>query len=273
MHFRCDLFGATIDRMSSDSKQALSDRTRAIRVILSILAPAGAAVFVGFLVGNIWDVSAVSDQAVTAVLLSTAAIASWLLGLRWYGIAGMGLRGGRALTAGLGFASLLWIIFLILRFFFVDIAPSAIEGRPPNAGRTYLYLLLFEAFATQIWTYGLIFRSVSDWRGPITATFISGIVFGLVAVLLFQESYTNSIAGACYFIIWGVLYGIIRLRTGSLLGTVIVQSAQSFTTWIVLAPYSEPDVAQLNNLYVAAVVAYMIVAWRLWPKSESDYRV
>ena len=50
-------------------------------------------------------------------------------------------------------------------------------------------------------------------------------------------------------------------------------AAQSFTTWIVLAPYSEPDVAQLNNLYMAAVVAYMIVAWRLWPKSESDYRV
>ena len=259
--------------MSSDSKQAVPANARAVRAILSILLPAGTAVLFGFLVGNIWDPTNVSDQAVTAVLMSTAAIVSWLLGMRWYGAAGMGLRGGRALTAGLGFASLLWIIFLILRFYFVDIAPSAITDRPPNAGRTYMYLLLFEAFATQLWSYGVIFRSVSDWRGPITAAVISGIVFGLVAVLLFQESYTNSIASAFYFIVWGVIYGIIRLRTGSLLGTVIVQSAQSFTTWIVLTPYPEPNVAQLNNLYVTAVIAYMIVAWRLWPKQESDYRI
>lgn len=259
--------------MSRSTNQAASNQALAIRAILSILLPAAATVLAATLAGNIWDLTVASNQAVTAVLLTAVAIASWLLGLRWYGTAGMGLRGGRALTAGLGFASLLWIIFLILRFYFVDIIPSAIEGRPPSAGRTYIYLLLFEAFATQIWTYGLIFRSVSDWRGPITAAFISGIVFGLVAVLLFQESYTNSFIGALYFIVWGVLYGIIRLRTGSLLGPVIVQSAQSFTTWIVLAPYPEPNVAQLNNLYLTAVIAYMIVAWRLWPKQESDYRI
>jgi accessory gene regulator protein AgrB len=76
-----------------------------------------------------------------------------------------------------------------------------------------------------------------------------------------------------YFIILGFLYAIIRLRTGSFLGTVIVQSVQSFTTWIVLAPYSVPDIAQLNNLYLSAVIAYMIVAWRLWPKQTSDYRI
>ena len=256
--------------MSSSSNRAISSATRAI---LAIFLPGVTAVLVSFIVGTIWDTSALSDQAATAVLLTSSAVVSLLLGLRWYGTAGMGLRGGRALTAGLGFASLLWIIFLLLRFFFVDIAPSAIEGRPPNAGRTYIYLLLFEAFATQIWTYGLIFRSVSDWRGPITAVFISGLVFGLVAILLFQESFTGSYASFVYFIVWGVLYGLIRLRTGSWLGPAIVQSAQSFTSWIVLAPYFAPDIAQLNNLYVSAVIAYMIVGWRLWPKQESDYRI
>jgi membrane protease YdiL (CAAX protease family) len=205
--------------------------------------------------------------------LSAAAITSWLLGLRWYGAAGMGLRGGRPLTAGIGFASLLWIIFLLLRIFFVFIAPTALESRPPDAGRTYIYLLLFEAFATQLWTYGLIFRSVADWRGPITATMVSGIVFGLIAILFFQEFYDSGPAAYIYFIVWGVLYGLIRLRSGSLLGSVIVQSVQSFTTWVVLAPYPEPDAGQLNNLYLTATIAYMIVAWRLWPKSESDYRI
>jgi hypothetical protein len=259
--------------MSSISDQSISVQGRAVRAILSILLPAGTAVFVSILAGYFWDTTALSEQAASAVLLTSAAIISLLLGLRWYGIAGMGIRGGRALTAGIGFASLLWIIFLLLRFFFVDIHPTAIESRPPNAGRTYIYLLLFEAFATQLWTYGLIFRSVADWRGPITAIFISGIVFGLVSALLFQESFSGSFASMLYFIVWGVLYGIIRLRTGGFLGTAIVQSVQSFTTWVVLAPYSAPDVAQLNNLYVTAVIAYLIVGWRLWPKQESDYRV
>jgi membrane protease YdiL (CAAX protease family) len=257
MHFLYYLFSATISNMSSLSKQALSNQQRAIRAVLSLLLPAGTAVIVSFLAGMFWDTSALSNQAAAAVLLSSAAVVSLLLGILWYGIGGMGLRGGRALTAGLGFASLLWIIFLILRFFFVDIAPSAIENRPPNAGRTYIYLLLFEAFATQIWTYGLIFHAVADWRGPITAIFVSGLIFGLAAILLFQESFTGSYASMIYFIIWGFLYAIIRLRTGSLLGTAIVQSVQSFTTWIVLAPFSLPDIAQLNNLYVSAVIAYL----------------
>lgn len=259
--------------MSNDSSQSISGQTVAVRALLAIAAPATTAVVASILVATIWDVAGASSQALTAVLLSAAALASWLLGLRWYGVSGMGLRGGRALTAGIGFASLLWIILFVLRFFFVDIAPSAIEGSPPNAGRTYIYLLLFEAFAAQLWTYGLIFRAVSDWRGPLTAAIVSGIVFGVIATLLFQESYVNTVSSSLYFIVWGILYGIIRLRTGSLLGTVLVQSVQSFTTWVVLAPVSAPNVGQLNNLYLAATIAYMIVGWRLWPKNESDYRV
>jgi hypothetical protein len=259
--------------MSNHSNQKGTSQTTTIRAMLSIAAPPAVAVLVVSLAGNIWNMEAVSNQAITSLVLSSAAITSWLLGVRWYGAAGMGLRGGRPFTAGLGFASLLWIIFLLLRVFFVYIAPSAIESRPPNAGRTFIYLLLFEAFATQVWTYGLIFRSVSDWRGPLTATMVSGIIFGLIAILFFQESFAGSISGYAFFIVWGILYGLIRLRTGSLLGTVVVQSVQSFTTWIVLAPYPGPDIAQLNNLYLTATIAFMIVAWRLWPKDDSDYRV
>jgi hypothetical protein len=273
LNFLCNLFSATISDMSSISNQTLSNQTRVLRAILSILLPAGTAVLISYLVGTLWDTSALSDQAAAAVLLTSAAVVSLILGIRWYGISGMGMRGGRALTAGLGFASLLWIIFILLRFFFVTITPTAIEGRPPNAGRTYLYLLLFEALATQIWAYGLIFHAVADWRGPITAMFTSGLIFSLTAILLFQESFIDSFASIIFFIVWGILYSLIRLRTGSFLGPAIVQSIQSFTTWIVLAPYSIPDIPQLNNLYITAVIAYMIVAWRLWPKQESDYRI
>ncbi len=259
--------------MVNSSEQDMPVHESGLRSLLSILLPAGAAVLTSIVAGSIWDVNAMSSQATTAVLLSAAALTSWLLGLRWYGLEGMGLRGGRALSAGIGFASLLWILFILLRFFFVDIAPEAIAGRPPDAARTYIYLLLFEALATQIWTFGLIFRSVSAWRGPITAAIVSGLVFGLVALMLFQESFASSLASTAYFIAWGILYGIIRLRTGGFLGTAIVQSVQSFTVWVVLAPYPEPNLGQLNNLYLAATIVYMIIGWRLWPKNEGDYRV
>ena len=259
--------------MSSSSNQAKVSQAKGIRAILSLLLPASSAVIVGFLAANLWNLAPATEQGSTAVLLSSTALISLLLGLLWYGLDGMGLRGGRALTAGVGFAALAWIIFLILRFIFVEISPAAMETRPPNAGRTFIYLLLFEALATQLWTYGLLFRSVADWRGPLTAAIASGILFGLVATLLFQESFVNTVSAVIFFIAWGVLYGIIRLRTGSLLGTAFVQPMQSFSAWIVMVPLADPNIGQLNNLYLAATIVYMIIAWRLWPKTVTDYRV
>jgi membrane protease YdiL (CAAX protease family) len=201
--------------------------------------------------------------------MSSIAITSWLLGLRWYGFQGLGLRGGRPLYAGIGFASLAWVLFLAIRIFTVAISPVG----PGNSARSYIYLLLFEAFATQIWTFGLLFRAIADWRGPLAAAVSTGLIFGLVGVLLFQESFTGSQFSIITFIIWGVLYGIIRLRTGSILGTVLVQSVQSFSAWIALPPYPRPDPAQLQSLYLFTTLAFLIIIWRLWPKEEDDYRV
>ena len=81
------------------------------------------------------------------------------------------------------------------------------------------------------------------------------------------------ISGFLYFMLWGILYGVIRLRSGSLLGGVIVQTMQSFTGWIVLIPVAQPADAQLRTLYLGAGLCYLIIIWRLWPKLEDDYRV
>jgi membrane protease YdiL (CAAX protease family) len=245
----------------------------ALRALIALFVPPLTALLLGLLAAYVGADLAGTSQAESALALTGAAVTSLIIGLRWYGLSGLGLRGGRALTAGIGFAALVWIIFLLLRFLFVAIAPIALESRPPNAGRTFIYLLLFEAFATQIWTFGLVFRTVSDWRGPLTGAIVSGIVFGAAAILFFQESTANTVSSVVYFMAWGIIYGIIRLRTGSLLGTAIIQAVQTFTVWVVLTPYPERDIGQLNNLYLAATVAYMIIGWRLWPKRESDYRV
>jgi hypothetical protein len=255
--------------MSDNGEKAISNRLAGQRVTLAILLPLAAAVIASLIIANVSDTGALSSQASTAVIMSVVAVISWLLGLRWYGARGLGLRGGRPLYAGIGFASLAWVIFLALRIFFVEISPVG----PGNSARSFFYLLLFEAFAAQLWSYGLIFRAVADWRGPLAAAISSGLLFGLAATFLFQESYSGSQFSIIYFIIWGILYGIIRLRTGSILGPVIIQSLQTFSAWIALPPYPKPQAAQLQSLYLFATIAYLIIIWRLWPKEEEDYRV
>ena len=79
-----------------------------------------------------------------------------------------------------------------------------------------------------------------------------------------------------YFVVWGNLYGIIRLRTGSILGSVLIQALHSFTVWEVLAapnPLPIVDVANLPQLYLVAGIGYAVIIWRLWPKEAADYRI
>jgi hypothetical protein len=201
--------------------------------------------------------------------LAALGVVSWFLGLRWYGLPAMGLRGHRALYAGIGFAVLAWLAFLIARFVTVEIAEYVGSG----LGRTFVYLLLFEAFSVQLWLFGVFFRSLADWRGPLTAAVASGVLFGLVAFLAFQESFFPAATALLYFITWGVLYGVIRLRTGGLLGMVVVQSMHSLTSWFLLEPFEPPDLGQLNILYLVSSLLYLVIIWRLWPRREEDYRV
>jgi hypothetical protein len=214
-----------------------------------------------------------AGQSLIVLPLAVLAIVSWFLGWRWYELKELGLRGQRPLYAGIGFAALIWLVFLLVRFFTVTIEFIRADG----TGQAFVYLLLFEAFALQLWCFGLVFRTVAAWRGALTAAVVAGLLFGVVAFLVFQESFSASASSFLYFAVWGILYGVIRLRTGSLLGIVPVQAMQSLTAWHILSPLQPPAnpffVNQLQNLYLVAVLFYMILIWRLWPKEEGDYRV
>ncbi len=255
--------------MCDDKESTVPARLAGQRVAMAILLPLAVALLASLFVARLTGPNTLSNQARTAVIMSGITIVSWLLGLRWYGTRGLGLRGGRPLYAGIGFASLTWVVYLAIRIIFVEIAPVG----PGNSARTYFYLLLFEAFATQLWTFGLLFRAVADWRGPLAAAISSGLIFGLAATFLFQESFTGSQFSIIYFLTWGVLYGIVRLRTGSILGTILVQSLQTFSAWVALPPYPKIQPGQLQSLYLLATIAYVIIVWRLWPKEEADYRI
>lgn len=240
-----------------------------LRVVVAFTLPLAGGLTAVALGTGLAPTGATDSRAIKVLLLGPMGIISWLLGLRWYGLPGMGLRGRRPLFAAIGFAVLGWVAFLLFRFLFVRIHGFG----QSDSTRTFIFLLLFESFAVQIWTFGLLFRAFSDWRGPLTAAVGSGITFGTLGQLLFQEAFVSSVSSYLFFVLWGVLYGVIRLRTGSLLGIVLVQSLQSFTAWIVLTPFLQPEEAQLQTLYVVAGLAYVAIIWRLWPKREEDYRV
>ncbi len=236
---------------------------------MAFALPVGAGLAVTALALTLAPTASADSRSINVLLLGPLGVLSWLLGLRWYGLPGMGLRGRRPLFAGIGFAVLGWVAFLLLRFLLVYISGF---GQADSA-RSFVFLLLFESFAVQLWTFGLLFRTLSDWRGPLTAAIVGGILFGTLGQILFQEAFVISVSSYLYFVLWGVLYGIIRLRTGSLLGIVLVQSLHSFTAWSVLVPFFQPDTGQLQTLYLLSGLAYLLIIWRLWPKRTEDYRV
>lgn len=239
-----------------------------LRVLWSVVLPLLGALVFSFIAVRQVAVNP-ADRGLLAVQSVGIALTSWYLGWRWYGLPGLGLRGGRPLYAGIGFAALGWLALIIVRFFAVSIE----EIGSPDTGSMFVFIMLFEAFCVQIWVFGLFFRAVADWRGPLTSAVASGILFAALGFLLFQESYYASISGILFFALWGIFYGIIRLRTGSFLGTVIVQGLQSWTAWQVMVPESPIDPGQLRNLQLIMSFFYLIFIWRLWPKREEDYRL
>lgn len=228
-----------------------------VRILLTLLLPFALTLILG------------SSEGSNAPILGGVGVASWFLGLFWYGLPGLGLRGGRPLFAGIGFATLGWLAFLLFRFTFISLNLGVAES-----GRSFVYLLLFEAFAVQLWAFGLLFRCLAEWRGGLTAAVGSGIAFGAVAFVLFQEVYASDLPSLAYFVAWGIFYGIVRLRTGSFLGAMLVQTLHSYTVWVALGPLpvlTPPD--RLPTVYLLSGLVYLVVIWRLWPKEEADYRI
>lgn len=273
---------------TAQGSESIPPRIALNRVLIAILVPAVLALLVGILTGLLFARGARTVPS-AAPLFAALGIASWFLGLRFYGLRGLGLRGKRPLWAGIGFAVLAWVIVLIGRFLpswpeisyaedgqaivRVVFLIETIATRSEGAGRAFFFLLLFEAFATQLWTFGLVFRALADWRGPLAAAVGSGILYGMAGFLLFQESFVPELPGLLYFLTWGVLYGMIRLRTGSLLGPVLIQALQSFTVWFVFQPPDDMSATGIRTVYLFIAALFAIVIWRLWPRRESDYRI
>lgn len=259
------------------------------RVIIAIIVPLAVALLVGVITGSLFAPRAVGTPTNAAPVFAGLGVAAWFVGLRLYGLRGLALRGGRPLFAGIGFAVLVWVAVLIGRFLptlpqtsvnelgqivvEIPLHIQVMATRSEGAGRTFVYLLLFEAFATQLWAFGLVFRSLADWRGGLTAAVASGVLFGAVGYLLFREALLPGFPALLYFLSWGIAYGIIRLRTGSILGPIIVQALQSFTAWFVFEPPADITQTGINTVYLVVSAMFAIIIWRLWPRQESDYRV
>ncbi len=260
------------------------------RAIVAILLPLLAALVVGVISGTLFAPAAAGDLPNAAPIFAALGIVSWFVGLRLYGLRGMALRGGRAFFAGTGFAVLVWVFALIGRALPRGLADGGLTAtgerlveivlfvpiiafQQGGAGRAFAYLLLFEAFAVQLWAFGVVFRALADWLGGLTAAAGSGILFGAVGYLLFRESLQPGVPALLYFLAWGLIYGIIRLRTGSILGPILVQAIQSFTTWFVFQPPAEIPPSGIAVVYIVTSILFLSIIWRLWPRRAEDYRI
>ena len=259
------------------------------RALVALLLPLAAALLVGVITGSLAVSRDQASQTSVAPVFAALGVASWFIGLRFYGLRGMALRGGRPLFAGIGFAVLGWVAVLIGRFLpglpqttfnpdgqavvTIRLFIEVMDIRSAGAGSAFAYLLLFEAFATQLWCFALYFRALADWRGGLTAAVASGVLFGATGYVLFGESFVPGLPALFYFLLWGVLYGMIRLRTGSILGPVLVQALQSFTAWFVFQPPVAMSLTGIQTVYVVVSLLFAVIIWRLWPRREGDYRV
>lgn len=229
------------------------------KVVLSVFAPLLFSLWGSLLVGE-----NLSGWAVNGVPLLLLGGSSFLLIMLLYGKSGLGIKGGRPMMSGFGFAFLGWVCYLLARFVCIGIGDLG-----SGLGKTYLYLLFLEAICVQLWAFGLVFRAVSEWKSPVSGSVLSGLAFGIVAHWLFQE--TPSMTSAAIFcLVWGLFYGIIRVRTGSWIGIAIVQSLQSITVWHIVQP-TEPS--SFTWLYILVGIAYLFFTWRLLPKYKSDLRM
>ena len=231
-----------------------------VRLMLALIWP----IIFGAIAHSMLNGSSIVAAFPFAPALCGLGITAYLLGRRWYTNDELGLRTGRPMMAGAGFAFLGWISLFLARLIYAGFAKMG-----SDLGSIYLYLLFCEALCAQLWVFGLFFRVMSDWRGGIAATWWSALLYGLVAFQLFAEAYNLPKVMLLYFIIWGMLYAIIRLRTGSWLGTVLIQSIQTLTVWH-LFPAVTPA---FSWIYGMSGLLYLVLIWRLIPKFASDLRV
>ncbi|HMT21886.1 MAG TPA: hypothetical protein PKE20_11695, partial [Promineifilum sp.] len=86
------------------------------RAIVAIVLPPAVALAVGVISGSLFAPRAAGDLTNAAPVFAALGVAAWFVGLRFYGMRGLALRGGRPLFAGIGFAVLAWVAVLIGRF-------------------------------------------------------------------------------------------------------------------------------------------------------------
>lgn len=228
------------------------------RLFLALFAPLSVATFVSRFA--LWPQFFTPQQ----IFLGTLGVVTFLVGLRWYSPAQLGMRTGRPMLAGVGFGFLVWVSFLLARFIAVELGDIG-----QKLGITFLFLLIFQGVCVQIWSFGLLFPLFSERFDPVIAAFFSALSFAYLAQNYFSEG-RMGVAAFLYFFLWGAVYAIIRLRTGSWLGILLAQTMQTLTAWFMLPPGAT---ISYNYLYGIAAFFYLILIWRLWPRSADDLRV
>jgi membrane protease YdiL (CAAX protease family) len=197
-----------------------------------------------------------------------AVAGSLVIGLRRWSLDQLGVnRKGLWLGLACGLAVVAGRTLVILS---VDWNVPRPQFRPLGLAGEFVFDFALVAIGQELLYRGLIYRAFEDWRGTRWAIWGSSICFGFWHL---GGGPLIIVATAFY----GLIFALIRWRTGSILGAILVHGLVDFTTALLL-PLQNIDLATMGRpniphpswmiLGLVLIAAPPIYLWLLHPYAE-----
>jgi len=185
------------------------------------------------------------------LFIACSAVGSWKLSLEGIGIT------RKKIGRGFLYASI--ILATAFGFMFALQPLKALADISLMIWSPVLFYLAV-ALAEETWFRGLMFKALYDWRGTLPAVFGSAILFGLMHVP------THGWEGLLFSLSIGLPYAVVRLKTGNILGLVIVHWLTNLSdSFISLSPVTlETAWLVLLHIIVFSGVSIAILLLDRW---------
>jgi membrane protease YdiL (CAAX protease family) len=170
-----------------------------------------------------------------------------------------------------GLAIALAVVVYVAFLVFAEVWAAAISSHPTEkylvkdigaesgaigAVASCLVVCVIAPFCEEFLFRGLIFGALRNWRGPIVATLLTGVLFGAV------HAGSAPVADLVPLAVFGAMLCVLRQRTGSLYPGVVCHSLNNAITLVVTAGWSAAAFAPVLLGSLAAIATVLALAQR-----------
>lgn len=181
------------------------------------------------------------------LFLACGAVGSWKFSLEGTGITSKNIGRG-FLYAGV-------ILVIGLAFILALQPPVEWADLGPAIWSPVLFHLAV-ALAEETWFRGLILKALHTWRGALVAVFGSALLFGVTHVP------AHGWEGLLFSLSIGLPYAVVRLKTGNLLGLIVVHWVTNLTDSFVLLSPANLGIVWLVVLHISVFSgASVLILW------------